>query len=238
MKGLPAVLVALAIGVFATADASAQSMFSSGSNNMFGGRSLGSFNSGNFGLGGGRPSMGGEAPQQLNVQTLGESIFSPGQFQVGARTPGDFIGAGQDTQGFVGAATTGQEFRPDTMGTTSRRGSTANRSGGGTGSTGTRTELRTSVSVGFAHPRPTVAEVQESLADRIIRLGRLQMRSPLEVSVRGRTATLRGTVSTEHERLLAEQMVRLEPGIWEVDNQLALEPVPAENPAPATTPPE
>jgi len=233
MKSLPTVLAALAIGVLTTGDTSAQSMFSSGSNNLFGGRSLGSFNSGNFGLGGtGSAAVGGRTLQQPNLQTLGGSVFSAGQFQVGARTPGDFVGARQDAQDFVGAATTGQEFRPDTIGTTSRRGSTANRSGAGTGGAGTRTELRTSVSVGFTHPRPTPAEVQESLADRILRLGRLQMRSPLEVSVQGRTATLRGTVATEHERILAEQMVRLEPGIWTVNNELVLEavPVPAGEP--------
>ena len=56
----------------------------------------------------------------------------------------------------------------------------------------------------------------------------IKSRTPVEVTVQGQTATLRGIVSSEHDRVLAEQLVRLEPGIWEVNNELTL---PAESPA-------
>jgi len=235
MKTSLSVIAAMALALLATADASAQSMFSTGSNDMFGGRSSGTFNSGSMGLGQSRTGGGANTSlQQLNLQTLGESVFSANQFQVGSRNPGDFVGAGQDARSFVGAATTGQEFRRDTIGPAGNR-STANRPGAGRA----RTELRTSVRLGFTHTRRTAAKARESVADRIVRLGRLSMPTPLEVLIRNGTATLRGVVATERERILAEQMIRLEPGVWAVNNELALAaaPSPDETPRPATDAP-
>ena len=47
---------------------------------------------------------------------------------------------------------------------------------------------------------------------------------PDQVAVRmeGNAVTLTGTVATPHERKLAEQLVRLEPGVGTVDNQLTV----------------
>jgi len=238
MRTSLSVIAAMALALLATAGASAQSMFSTGSNDMFGGRSSGDFNSGSMGLGQSRSSGGTNTSlQQLNLQTLGESVFSTNQFQVGSRNPGDFVGAGQDARSFVGAATTGQEFRRDTIGPVENR-STANRPGAARARQ-RQTELRTSVRLGFTPARRAPAKAPESVADRIVRLGRFSMATPLEVSVRNGTATLRGVVATERERILAEQMIRLEPGVWAVNNELALAAVPSpdEAPQPATEAP-
>ena|GEM_PF-6269815 len=42
------------------------------------------------------------------------------------------------------------------------------------------------------------------------------------VELQGRTATLRGTVSSEHEKLLTGQLVAIEPGVSRVENRLVV----------------
>ena len=43
----------------------------------------------------------------------------------------------------------------------------------------------------------------------------------------GRTAILRGTVATDEDRRLAEQLVLLEPGVAKVQNEITVRPQPA-----------
>ena len=45
---------------------------------------------------------------------------------------------------------------------------------------------------------------------------------PVNVSLVGQTAVLRGTVATEAERQLAEGVARLEPGVMAVRNELVV----------------
>lgn len=54
----------------------------------------------------------------------------------------------------------------------------------------------------------------------------------IEVSVLNQTATLRGAVSSQKEKRLAETLARFEPGIWKVDNQLRVEQPTRQNPSP------
>ena len=62
----------------------------------------------------------------------------------------------------------------------------------------------------------------------------IQNRSPLEVSIDQGTATLRGVVATEHDRVLAERLALLEGGIRQVENLLEIEsPSPGAEDAPA-----
>jgi hypothetical protein len=75
------------------------------------------------------------------------------------------------------------------------------------------------VVVAFSLPRTV-----QSPADRAAALlqGTVQTRSrsPITVIVENETAILRGQVATIHDRELAENLVRLEPGIWNVKNEL------------------
>lgn len=49
----------------------------------------------------------------------------------------------------------------------------------------------------------------------------------VEITVQGRTAVLQGTVPSDRERLLAERLALLEPGIERVENRLTIaEPSP------------
>jgi hypothetical protein len=60
------------------------------------------------------------------------------------------------------------------------------------------------------------------LAEQLERVLRNGLRSPMEVTVQNETATLRGKVATEHDRLLAEHIARFEPGVRFVKNELTV----------------
>lgn len=93
--------------------------------------------------------------------------------------------------------------------------------------TRTRPPYRTTLRVGFDYvaPEPNALSAQLTNQLRRARLGPLQ--SSVVVEVQGHTAILRGQVATAHARALAEQLVLLEPGIEQVDNQLEVaEPAP------------
>jgi len=68
----------------------------------------------------------------------------------------------------------------------------------------------------------TPEKVNHGLSSQLARTGRLQSLSPVVVSVRGDTLVLRGAVATQHDRDLAEQLMRLEPGVARVENELTV----------------
>lgn len=72
----------------------------------------------------------------------------------------------------------------------------------------------------FPYAKPASDQAGARLTAQLSRLARPQAGLPIQVSVQGQTAVLRGTVATPYDRALAEQVVRMEAGIWTVDNQL------------------
>ena len=104
-----------------------------------------------------------------------------------------------------------------------------------------RNEVRVVLQLGFKPPSPgTLAPsrapsaVASRLAQRMERSSWIQNRTPLQVSIDQGTATLKGVVASEHDRVLAEKLALLEGGIWKVENQLKVEgttPVSPETPA-------
>jgi osmotically-inducible protein OsmY len=54
----------------------------------------------------------------------------------------------------------------------------------------------------------------------------IHKRSPLSVTLEGDTAVIRGRVATEHDRDLAAAIIRLEPGVGQVRNELVVESAP------------
>ncbi len=61
------------------------------------------------------------------------------------------------------------------------------------------------------------------IAARLERMPQIVKRSPIRVVMRGETAILRGRVASRHDRELAENVVRMEPGVWDVRNELVVE---------------
>ncbi|HQR43121.1 MAG TPA: BON domain-containing protein, partial [Gemmatales bacterium] len=79
--------------------------------------------------------------------------------------------------------------------------------------------MKASTATATAQPTTNV-EVQQ----RLIAAPGMQGASNLQVMMRGETAILRGTVKTDHAKQLAAAMLRLEPGVYEVQNELTVKP--------------
>ena len=76
--------------------------------------------------------------------------------------------------------------------------------------------------LGFAPTTLPAAAMETAMIERLSLSSAIRSTAPLEVSMAGRTATLRGTVGSEHEKRLAGLMVLFEPGISKVQNELAV----------------
>jgi hypothetical protein len=103
--------------------------------------------------------------------------------------------------------------------------------------------VRTELSLGFDAPAPDAQKLSSSLGQRLANLPAVHWSTPGQVEIQGRTAILRGVVATQHDRDLAERVIRLEAGIEQVQNLLVVAPSSAAAPnspvapgTPAATP--
>jgi hypothetical protein len=85
-----------------------------------------------------------------------------------------------------------------------------------------QTQLRIPIRLGF-QGRPVVApQFTAKFQQRLTKLPGLNVIGPIEVTLEGRTAVLRGTVATEADRELAAGLARLEPEVLDVRNELVV----------------
>jgi len=195
----------------------------------FGNRSLGGSVSGgarSFG-GGGIAEAAGDMPTDT-----GQVDLSSDRFVRGNRAPGQFVGADTaEMQRFLGAVQAGAGSNANRgglqrlIGGAQNRGAAVNRqanTGGGRGATDVRTSLR----VAFSYKRTTPDQISTAVAQRLQKSKRIRTLSAVQVHLEGGTATLRGVVATDHDRVLAERLTRLEAGIWRVKNELVVASAP------------
>lgn len=104
------------------------------------------------------------------------------------------------------------------------RGGQSRRTGRGYGSRTSASEIRARLRLGFRMTRSAPTQRGSKLASRLEKSSWLQRRSPMEATIEGGKAVLRGVVATEHDRVLAERVAELEPGVREVENLLTLAP--------------
>jgi BON domain len=84
-------------------------------------------------------------------------------------------------------------------------------------------QVRMQIAIAFPRARGVASsQVSTAFAGRLATLPALHWSSPPKVEMQGRTAVLRGTVATEHDRDLAERVARLEPTVSQVVNLLAV----------------
>lgn len=80
--------------------------------------------------------------------------------------------------------------------------------------------------VGLSGNARSVDSFAGRIATMLERMPQIAKRSPIRVTVVRETAILRGRVASPRDRELAENVVRLEPGIWDVRNELTVEELP------------
>lgn len=73
---------------------------------------------------------------------------------------------------------------------------------------------------GFPAQHASGSRLADELRDVIARSTSLSSKDSIRVSVEGQVAVLRGTVSDDHDRRLAEGLIRLSPGVHGVRNEL------------------
>jgi len=182
------------------------------------------------GLSGGSSQMGG----QSGIGQSGGVVAGQG------RRAGDFVGANSQQltgRGFVGmdqatgATGTGQGMQGfgngGMPGFGGRNFSTSqnqlgNAQGNPYGNGGGRVSIRTALTMSFESPPDNSRQFSSSLTKRLADLPAIHWRTPSQVEIQGRTAILRGVVATEHDRDLAERVVRLEAAVDQVQNQLVV----------------
>jgi len=195
------------------------------------------------GAGGGRGAAGGSGGFQISPTNIFSSSFvnpmyygrpgasSTSMGQGGSQLKGQ--GFGQPSFGNVTTAgTTGTTGLTGTglagrTGTASiGRGLTGGVGGLGGGMSGSNTAPQVSYAaqVGFRAPPLSVPVVRADLQGMVNRSSALSRPGNVQVQAVGDVIVLRGKVADEDERRLVEGMVRLEPGVHEVRNELEIGP--------------
>jgi len=188
-------------------------------------------------------SMGSTNPAGMVGQigaNMGSSLGPNPRFVRGNRDPNAFVGRDPDVNGFVGA----EQAIGGAIGTSlgdlpTNRDLNVNRP---------RIEAAPNRN-GLYRPRLVLheelripaqgASTQQPLAVRTLQrsLARRELADRVQARVENRTAILEGVVASEHDRLLAAELARLEPGIAAVDNRLRLAaPLPEPDAGPSLGP--
>lgn len=163
-------------------------------------------------------------PAAPAVNNPGGQITGAERFVRGARQATDFIGTDSgDRRGFVGMRqarnrailadpANGLRPRPEQN---LNPAAPMNENG-----PATMYPPRYTLATNLSGPEPSAVEA--SLQRHLRELPGVRWTSPLEVTVDGRTAILRGAVASERDRELAEALVQFEPGISEIQNDLEI----------------
>jgi hypothetical protein len=90
------------------------------------------------------------------------------------------------------------------------------------GGTQSQSLIRIPLRLGFQPQAVSAPQFNVSFADRLAKMPSFQRVGPINVSLEGRTAILRGTVASESDRQLAASLARLEPEVLAVQNELVV----------------
>jgi hypothetical protein len=211
---------------------------------MFGQRTLGGGGTG----GANRTAFGQPGANRIEQnQADAGQIQGNERFVRGARQPGQFVGA---DQGDVSSTIFGSMAGNNNSGLTGLQNLISARNAqnrgnlGSRGSGGQRQVLPSiGTELGFTPPRPTTANLMSDIERRLESMPQIRRFGPLAVTIEDRTATIRGAVATDRDRVLVGHLVRLEPGVSQVRNELVVgqPPVPQseesrESPSDLTSP--
>jgi hypothetical protein len=83
-------------------------------------------------------------------------------------------------------------------------------------------ELRVNLQVAFTPPRPSQAELAETIRTRLGRILAVQNIAAPQLTMEGDVAVLGGVAATESQRLVLEHLVAMEPGVRAVRNEMTV----------------
>lgn len=186
------------------------------SSGLFGNRTLGGS------VGEGTRSLTGTPGDRLAQQQSDAGQVSGNErFLRQNRQPGQFVGAdsGDSRNFFTQAANAASAQRQSQA---SRRGQ--NNSSSRRNSTSRRNQVtfRRQLSVGFAYTPPAPTALSARVEKWLSGIDRISRSGPITVRFAGSKAVLRGKVASAYDRDLVAQLVRLEPGIGDVQNEIVV----------------
>lgn len=232
-----AVLVMATAGVLGTCETTLAQV--GGSPGAFGNRSVGSTipnRTSNFGGGGAFQGSGGTQRGAgggrggIGGNVAGATLSTPG-FSI-QRQQGEFIGAdSNDVPSFMQNLQNTNFIRAqiENIRQNQGRNPNANRA-----QSSNQTLPRPDFQVAFEHNRVNSVSIEQMVRNRVEKTLNTKRRgAQIEAALTGETVVLRGTVLTEYDRLLAEELVALQPGIAKVENQLRVGPPLPPQPAPS-----
>ena len=91
-----------------------------------------------------------------------------------------------------------------------------------TARTGTPLPFQAKLEAAFDYPQPNAQATSQRIVEHLKGARGIKSAGPIQVVIQGETAILRGQVGSQHDRALAEQLARLEPGVWQVQNELTV----------------
>jgi hypothetical protein len=92
----------------------------------------------------------------------------------------------------------------------------------GAGANQAQAQFRVPMRLGFQPQPPAAPRFNSAVSARLSKVPALSKLGPINVSLEGTIAVLRGTVATEADRELAAGLARLEPEVSAVDNRLVV----------------
>jgi len=238
-------IAAIAAALACASTASAQQ--AAGSSGAFGARSMGSSfspSAGGFTAAGNRGAsgngfaaggMGGVAGMTTRGDNAAGQVTGNERFVRGARQPGQFVGADRADSNNIMSQLSSMAQQGQLGPQRNNQTTNPNRTQGGRGQQ--RPMPRVVLDIDFDYPTaaPTVAAV--AIQNRFTASPRPGLRGRVIVNLEGRTAVLRGSVATAHDRVLAEQVALLEGGVDQVRNELTVSTPPATATPPVANPP-
>ena len=230
-------VVVFVIITISVSDSSAQRTGSTGSTGITG-------NSGNSQVSGGSNGgvTAGTYVTDFSFDSASAMSSSPGNNRTGNTSNNrtgntgnnSFIGSSSGNAfigGSSGAGTTANRnttARTTTMSSATRnRASNSNRMSGQMGNGGNtinnQTQVQPVITLGFTAPKADYATVSTALSQRLEHTNQTGHLGTVKIELADRVTVVRGTVASEHDKKVIENMIRLQPGVSEIDSNVQIE---------------
>ena len=188
-------------------------------------RSSSSSNRSSSSSSGGGSMVGSVSSFSIDGSSGSSSSNNNGGF-IGSSNTGDFIGSSGSSTGSTanrGTSTRGTSSASRSRNTASRAGGRTNQGTGGNRSINQNTQVQPVYTLGFTAPVRDSAAVSTSLSNRFngnLRTGRL---GTIQVNVTNGVAVVGGSVGTDYDRKVIENMIRLQSGVTEISSEIQVQ---------------